>query len=129
MESAADPPGGVPGREDTDGDLDLEGADVGLDLVKKRRACAASLLTSVSNSTACRRATPVSSCYHMSSTEEGMRFTPDNSTSSQESMKVKLTHHVPRLRIITLPCTAANFQLTVRMHVSTPSLRMHAMGI
>ena len=87
MESAADPPGGVPGRDDTEGDLDLDGADVGLDLVKKRRACAASLLTSVSNSTACRHATPGSSCYHMSSTAVGMGSTDDNRATSHHRKK------------------------------------------
>lgn len=66
MESAAEPPGGVPGREDTEGDLG--GAAVGLDLVRKRRACAASLFTSVSSSTACMHSTLVSSHHYVSPT-------------------------------------------------------------
>ena len=66
MESAAEPPVGVLGREDTEGDLG--GAAGGLDLVRKRRACAASLFTSVSNSTACMHATPVLSRFCMSLT-------------------------------------------------------------
>ena len=56
IESATEPPGGVLGREDTEGDLG--GTAVGLNLVRKRRACAASLFTSVSNSTACTHGTP-----------------------------------------------------------------------
>lgn len=62
MESAVDPPGGVLGREDTEGDLG--GTAGGLDLVRKQRACTASLFTSVSNSTACVHAMPASAhCY------------------------------------------------------------------
>ena len=89
MESAAEPPGVVLGREDTEGDLG--GAAGGLDLVRKRRACAASLFTSVSNSTACVHAMPASllqvfnrsiglqeeSAYSQQALDSGHHYTSD----------------------------------------------------
>lgn len=105
-EPAVNPPGGVLGREDTG---DLGGAAGGLDLVRKRRACAANLFTSVSNSTACMRTMPPSAQYYESSIRVHVCNTSQHTVSKTVDRRRHQTNNIQQ-------CTSHQKHATLHRH-------------